>query len=691
VRLESLLATGLAVYAPALLAQFPSEPPQPGPVVAFPLVPPKEVLLANGLRLLVVEQPRQPVISITLSMPAGTAFDPKDKEGTADLLGRLITRGAGERSAAELAAAIESVGGSLGAVTDPDALSIQADVLSSKAALAFDLIADMVLRPALDSAELMTAKQVVMATITTEPEDGSALASRVFLVGTYRQHPYARRPVPGSIASITRADLEAFRLARMRPAGSVLVIAGDITLAEAQRLATKALANWKGVRPPPLPVIIPAPAPPTIYLIHRGGAQTANIILGNTTFAGSDTTYYAAAVLNRILGEGRRSRMVRSLAEEHGWSLSTGSGFQRTARLGLFQATAEVPTQVADSTIREMKVQLEKLRTDLVPARELDRARESLSGEFTLRLQTMAQTAAALSQARMVGVPTSYLTAYRTRIGRVSAAAVRGVARRVFDPAMMTLVVAGDAARLYGPLSAMGSVRIFAPNGRPLLEKDITPTTGQLAFDVQRLQPRTDSLVIVAQGQPVGLQVAEISRGGDSVVYTERTSLGPQLNQITRLVFDSAGRMRRLDQTGRVRGHDTKIALTYGAGRVKGQAQVLDSIGSPRIVAVDTAIAPATIDDNALVALLPTLPWALNTRWTIPVFASGESRVRKVTLTVADIEPVRTPAGDFEAFRADLEGASQAVSFYVTTTAPYRLVRIALTGSPVEFLAISKP
>jgi hypothetical protein len=148
--------------------------------------------------------------------------------------------------------------------------------------------------------------------------------------------------------------------------------------------------------------------------------------------------------------------------------------------------------------------------------------------------------------------------------------------------------------------------------------------------------------------------------------------------------------MRRLDQTGKVRGQDTRIGLTYGGGRVKGQAQVLDSIGRPRTLAVDTAIAANTIDDNGLIALLPTLPWALNTRWTIPIFGSGENRLRNVTLTVADIEQVRTPAGDFEAFRADLEGASQSVSFYVTTKPPYRLVRVTLTGAPVEFLLVNK-
>jgi hypothetical protein len=123
---------------------------------------------------------------------------------------------------------------------------------------------------------------------------------------------------------------------------------------------------------------------------------------------------------------------------------------------------------------------------------------------------------------------------------------------------------------------------------------------------------------------------------------------------------------------------------------VRGQAQVIGGDGRPQSFAVDTAVTPGIIDDNGLVALLPALPWALNTQWTIPIFGSGENRVRSVTLTVADIEQTATPAGTFETYRADLEGASQAVSFYVTTTPPHRLVRITLAGSPVEFLAVNK-
>jgi len=196
-------------------------------------------------------------------------------------------------------------------------------------------------------------------------------------------------------------------------------------------------------------------------------------------------------------------------------------------------------------------------------------------------------------------------------------------------------------------------------------------------------------MVIVADGRAVGLQVSSVQRGGDSVVYTERTAVGTQINQVSRLTFDSAGAVRRLDQTGKVRGQDTRIVLEYSGGRVRGQARVVGADG-PRSFAVDSAVTRGMLDDNAIQAVLPTLDWVINTRYSLPVFASGENRSRTMTLTIADLETVQVPAGSFETYRADLEGGAQRVSFYVTTAAPHRLVKVALAGSPVEFLAVNQ-
>jgi zinc protease len=671
-----------------LLAQFPTQPP-----ASLPTVPPRDLkvtesVLPNGLRLVVIPQ-KHPVLSIALTIPAGTVYDPPGKEGVADLLTRLLPRGAGARSASDIAATIENLGGSLAVADDPDAMTLQVDLTANHAATGFELLADMVTRPMLDSTLLAGYRQEALGRLALEQEDPATIASRVFLIGTYRQHPYGRRPTPQSVRTIQHKDIVAFFRARVRPTGAVLVVSGDITPATATQLATRSLAAWKGVRGAPLPAAVPGPTPPTIYLLHQGGERTANIILGNTTFAATDSSYATAAVLNQVLGETSGSRLNQVLGVERGWTDAVQSAFLRTARLGLFQVTVETPTSVADSTVREIERQLELLRNELVPARELDRAKEAARGTAALRVQTVSQLSATMARLRVAGLPASSFSSTAAQINKVTAAQVRALARRVFAQDNLVLVVAGDAAKLYEPLRTLGAVRIFAADGRPLSPADVQPKDAALRFDTTAMTPRIDSLAILSQGQVIGLQVAQLSRGPDSVGYSERTTLGPQFNQTTSVTLDRAGRMRQVEQTGTVRGQNTRISLRYAGTRVKGEARVMAAEG-PKTLAVDTDVPPAVLDDNAIQAMLPWLDWGINRRWTLPVFASGENLVRNQTLTVSNIETVRTPAGDFEVYRADLDGGPQSVSFYVTTATPHRLVRMTVEGSTLEFVAVNR-
>jgi zinc protease len=567
-------------------------------------------------------------------------------------------------------------------------LTVQAEVVTSHTALAFELLADAVLRPALPADGLELLRRQTSEGIVAGLNDQGTLGARIFLLAGYQRSPYAQRPTPGSIAAIKREDLLAFWQARFRPAGAVLVIAGDLSLADARRLTSKAFGAWKGLRPAPLP---PAPKPRTpsgIVLVHQPGAQTATILVGGTTFPGNDSSYYAVAVLSRLLGDERSGRLVRALGGEHPWSTTAGASFLRTRALGLFQTTALVPVEVADSALREMYTQLARVRTDLVPARELGRAREYVAGSYAVGLQSASEVAAGLTEVTVLGLPAAYAGSYRTRVLAVTAAQVRAAARRVFPATGVVTVVVGDAARLLKPLSAVAPVQLFAEDGRVLTAAEIEPKAGELRFGLSSITGRTDTLAIVAQGQTVGLQVTQLTRAGDSLVYVERTALGTALNQRTTLVFDTAGRMRRLDQTGTARGKETRIQLAYAGGRVRGTVQAAGTTG-PTAFTVDTAVNPAVLDDNSVQAVLPLLPWAVNTRWELEVFVSGENAIRRLTLTAADEAPVAIQGTMVDCYRADLEGGQQRVSFYVTKAAPHRVVRVELASSPVVFVAIS--
>ena len=252
-RIVPILPILLAAVQPLSGQQLPPDVPAPEPVAAMRLPQPQEELLPNGLRLVLYEDHRAPVVSIVLALRAGNAYDPDGKEGLSDLLASLLTRGAGALSGDSVAALVERAGASFGVVSGTDHITLQFDTPSSEAASGFSVIANAVLHPALDSTEFASRKRDRLNAVSGSLEDQQALAGRLFLLSTYADHPYGRRPRPASLLSIGLDDLRSYMTARVRPNGAVLVVAGDISLADASRMARGEFGAWTGSRPAGLP------------------------------------------------------------------------------------------------------------------------------------------------------------------------------------------------------------------------------------------------------------------------------------------------------------------------------------------------------------------------------------------------------------------------------------------------------
>src|SRR5262245_55842445 len=186
----------LSLIAGNAAAQFPTSPPAAAPVTAAPAPALQPFVLPNGLKVNLLENHRQPVVSMALSLPAGTAYDPPTQAGTADLLASLLTRGAGSRDADSVSSAIEQVGGSLSATVDPDFLTLTADVLSEPIEVALGLLADAVMRPHLDPQEVDKVRAQAVASVQADNTQSGNVASRIFLAGLYGTHPYAVRSTP---------------------------------------------------------------------------------------------------------------------------------------------------------------------------------------------------------------------------------------------------------------------------------------------------------------------------------------------------------------------------------------------------------------------------------------------------------------------------------------------------------------
>ena len=193
-----------------------------------------------------------------------------------------------------------------------------------------------------------------------------------------------------------------------------------------------------------------------------------------------------------------------------------------------------------------------------------------------------------------------------------------------------------------------------------------------------------DSFQALVQGYVFGAQTAKVEVLGDSIVYTEATTIG-QFQQQSRVVLNGDLSMRRTDQTGTVQGQHTETHLTYANGRVKGTAMSPQPGGTPKSVAVDTTIAAGTVDDNALTLLLAAMPLEQGKTFNLNVFSTGEGATKVVSVKVAAVENIAVPAGTVPAYRLELSGMQLPIVMHVTRDAPRRVVRIAPTGAPLVF------
>jgi len=200
-----------------------------------------------------------------------------------------------------------------------------------------------------------------------------------------------------------------------------------------------------------------------------------------------------------------------------------------------------------------------------------------------------------------------------------------------------------------------------------------------------------DSFSVSAGGREIGYQVSQLTRADSGFQFREETRIGNRMEQVTFVRLGPGLESRSVRQTGKALGNDTRIELDYDGGRVTGTAVVpAPPTGQEvRTLAIDTAVSATIVDDNAIHAILPALPWSAGARWDLQVMAGGRNAIEQATLTVADTATVQVPAGTFPAWRAELRMASGgAVDFYVTRDTPHRLVKITVPGSPLEFSLI---
>jgi zinc protease len=414
------------------------------PVGAAPLA--HRDALSNGTRLLVGERPGIPIVVVDAYLRAGSAVDPSGAPGLANLTAELITRGTRRRSGPELDRAIEFVGGSLGAEVGRDGVTVSLAVLKKDLDLGLDLLAEVLLEPTFPEDELRRKVSQIQAALRRSEESPETVAGRELAALIFGGHPYAHQ-VSGTVESVgalTREDVVRFHREHYRPDAALIVAVGDVARDEIKAALERRLARWTAPASPAAAIPRASTSSPALHRrIDRNELTQTTLYLGRPAIRQDDPDYFALAVANYILGGGSASRLYTRLREERGLVYGIFSSLGPLRHGASLVVSLQTRSEAADEALTLTKEEMLRLGREEVSPPELDLARSYLIGSFPLRLNTSGKVAGFLIAVEDGGLGLDYPARFKEQVARVTAADVRRVAARYFDPAGYSSVVVG--------------------------------------------------------------------------------------------------------------------------------------------------------------------------------------------------------------------------------------------------------
>ena len=448
------------------LAGAPSSGSRPVPPLGKAR-PPKlptvgERTLDNGLRVLAVRRPGVPLTELRLRIPfaapsrKGVARGGEQHVARAQLLGDTLLSGTDRRTAAQVAADVQALGGQLSASTDADRLSMGGSVLSSGLPALLELMAEVLTAASFPKQEVVGERDRLVQELAIYRTQPSVAAREALVRRLYGEHPYGRElPSAQAVQEVTPAHLRRLHADRVAPGGSVLVVVGDQTPARMLSLVESAMVGWSAtsaaVDTPPVPAVVPGPA----LLVDRPGSVQTTLRFGGPAPRRTDEGYAAFSLANLVFGGYFSSRWVANIREDKGYTYSPHSGVEHPPAGSRVVVAADVATEVTGPAVLETWYELGRIATVPVSQTELDQARRYAIGSLALSTSSQGGLASTLSVLTAAGLGGEHLRDHPKALAGVTVEQVQDAAARYLAPARLTGVLLGDAAAVAASVGAV--------------------------------------------------------------------------------------------------------------------------------------------------------------------------------------------------------------------------------------------
>ncbi len=414
--------------------------------------------LDNGLRVLAVRRPGVPLVEARLRVPFAGPTGKRAVGFTAQvqLLGETMLMGTDRRTAAQIAVDLQTLGGSLSASVDADRLSVGASALSSGLPALLELVGELLTGASYPKHEVIGERERLVQELLIYRSQPGVIAREALMDRLYGDHPYGRElPTSNQVSEVKPGDVRRLHRRYVSPAGSILVLVGDLSPTRAIAQVEKALAGWQSAGSdasvPELPWYEPGPA----LLVDRPGAVQTSLRMAGPAPRRTDPDHAAMSLANLVFGGYFSSRWVANIREDKGYTYSPHSVVEHPTAGSRITLATDVATEVTAPALVETLYELGRVATLPVAQAELDQARRYAVGALALSTSTQSGLAGTLSVLAAAGLGVEWLREHPARLATVTVEQAHQAASTYLAPTALTTVLVGDADRVQDPLLAV--------------------------------------------------------------------------------------------------------------------------------------------------------------------------------------------------------------------------------------------
>jgi zinc protease len=419
----------------------------PTPQVKIPTI--WESKLSNGMRVFGIQNNEVPLVQFDIVMDGGLLLEDINKVGVSNLMARMMTQGTAKKTPQELEEAIQQLGATIYVAPGTEDVRIRVNTLSRNYKATMALVEEILFEPRWDAKEFELLKQSMLSQIRQQEANPNAIAANNYNALIYGKDNIRSRNILGtaeSVNNITLADLKAFYSKNLSPSFAKMHVVAALPKSDIVHSLVRIQKQWKALKIDMPTENKPAvPATSQVYFVDVPGAKQSMLQIGYPALAATDKDFYAATVMNYILGGGGfASQLTQQLREGKGYTYGIGSSFSGSKSTGTFTISSGVRSNVTLESTQLVKQILQDYAKNY-SAGDLETSKNFLIKSNARAFETAGAKLTMLENISKYGWKYDYVKEREQIVNNMTIEQIRNLSEKYLNLNKMIWLVVGDA------------------------------------------------------------------------------------------------------------------------------------------------------------------------------------------------------------------------------------------------------